>query len=65
VNTKGVEDGTAAQLKSKMASLTAAEMCPAWSLLYELYGELPIPEKEGWKVAALLIRLSADGRGNS
>jgi hypothetical protein len=44
------------KLKAAMDSLTAAEQGPAWSLLYALYDELPVPEKDVWKIAALLMR---------
>lgn len=38
--------------------LRESERGPAWNLLYQLFGELPIPEKQGWKIAAMYLRLT-------
>jgi hypothetical protein len=37
----------------------AGERGKGWRLLYELYGELPVPEREVWKIAAMLLRAEA------
>ena len=41
-------------------TFTEDERRKAWARGYDLYGELPIPEHQGWKAIALLTRAEAE-----
>ena len=49
-----------AEIPDDLTTGPTGEQGKAWAFLYELYGELPIPEREGWKIAAMYLRLEAE-----